>query len=60
MKFSSVPWKHGTLPPKVKEFIYIAIDAATTHLYDPASGSTSATPSNMERPLRRSWRFSSS
>jgi len=30
---SSVPWKHGTLEPKVKEFIYIAIDAATTHLY---------------------------
>ncbi len=26
------PWKDGVLP-KVKEFIYIAIDAATTHLY---------------------------
>lgn len=37
MNFSSVPWKHGTLPPKVKEFIYIAIDAATTHLYDPGT-----------------------
>jgi alkylhydroperoxidase/carboxymuconolactone decarboxylase family protein YurZ len=34
LEFSSVPWKKGTLEPKVKEFIYIAIDAATTHLYD--------------------------
>jgi len=31
---SSVPWKTGTLAPKVKEFVYIAIDAATTHLYN--------------------------
>ncbi len=35
MNFSSVPWKTGTLEPKVKELIYIAIDASTTHLYDP-------------------------
>ncbi|PWR21646.1 carboxymuconolactone decarboxylase family protein [Zavarzinia compransoris] len=35
LEFSSVPWKHGRLEPKVKEFIYIAIDAATTHLYEP-------------------------
>lgn len=34
MEFSSVPWKYGTLPPKVREFIYIAIDVATTHLYE--------------------------
>ncbi len=33
LKFSSVPWKAGKIPPKVKEFIYIAIDSATTHLY---------------------------
>ena len=33
--FSSVPWKHGTLEPKVRELIYVAIDAATTHLYEP-------------------------
>ena len=32
--FSSVPWKHGTLPPKIKELIYVAIDASTTHLYN--------------------------
>ena len=32
---SSVPWKHGTLSPKVKELLYIAIDSATTHLYEP-------------------------
>jgi alkylhydroperoxidase/carboxymuconolactone decarboxylase family protein YurZ len=36
LAFSSVPWCHGTLPRKVKEFIYIAVDAAATHLY--ASG----------------------
>lgn len=33
--FSGVPWAHGHLSPKVKEFIYIAIDAATTHLHLP-------------------------
>jgi alkylhydroperoxidase/carboxymuconolactone decarboxylase family protein YurZ len=32
-EFSSVPWKHGTLEPKIKEFIYIAFDTAATHLY---------------------------
>ncbi len=31
---SSVPWRTGTLAPKVREFVYIAIDAATTHLYN--------------------------
>ncbi len=35
MKLSSVPWRTGTLEPKVKEFVYVAIDAATTHLYEP-------------------------
>jgi alkylhydroperoxidase/carboxymuconolactone decarboxylase family protein YurZ len=35
MELSSLPWKSGVLAPKVKEFIYIAIDAATTHLYKP-------------------------
>ena len=34
-KFSSLPWQRGHLEPKIKEFIYIAIDAATTHLYEP-------------------------
>jgi alkylhydroperoxidase/carboxymuconolactone decarboxylase family protein YurZ len=32
---SAVPWRHGVLDPKVKEFIYIAIDSAATHLYEP-------------------------
>ena len=36
-EFSSVPWKHGTLEPKIKELIYIAIDTATTHLYEPGT-----------------------
>lgn len=35
LDFSSVPWKSGTLEPKFKELIYIAIDASTTHLYEP-------------------------
>ncbi len=35
LNFSSVPWETGVLEPKVKELIYIAIDAATTHLYEP-------------------------
>jgi alkylhydroperoxidase/carboxymuconolactone decarboxylase family protein YurZ len=33
VEFSSVPWHHGTLSPKVKELIYIAFDCAATHLY---------------------------
>ena len=32
-KFSSVPWRTGSLEPKVKELIYIAFDTAATHLY---------------------------
>lgn len=35
LNFSAVPWRSGVLSPKVKELIYIAIDAATTHLYAP-------------------------
>ena len=35
VRFSGIPWEHGHLSPKVKEFIYIAIDAATTHLHEP-------------------------
>ena len=32
-EFSSVPWRSGSLSPKVKEFVYIAFDTAATHLY---------------------------
>ena len=32
--FSSVPWNPGVLEPKLKEFIYVAIDASTTHMFD--------------------------
>lgn len=35
LEFSSVPWRSGSLEPKVKEFIYIAFDVAATHLYRP-------------------------
>lgn len=31
--FSSHPWLHGTLTPKMREFIYIAFDTSSTHLY---------------------------
>ncbi|MBX3194480.1 MAG: carboxymuconolactone decarboxylase family protein [Microbacteriaceae bacterium] len=31
--FSSHPWLHGTLGPKLREFIYIAFDTSSTHLY---------------------------
>lgn len=33
-RFSSVPWCHGVLEPKTREFIYVAIDASTTHMFD--------------------------
>lgn len=33
--FSSVPWEHGTLSPKMKEFVYTAFDCAATHMYLP-------------------------
>jgi alkylhydroperoxidase/carboxymuconolactone decarboxylase family protein YurZ len=35
LELSSAPWRTGTLEPRVKEFIYIALDASTTHLYRP-------------------------
>ncbi|MCG6121532.1 MAG: carboxymuconolactone decarboxylase family protein [Microvirga sp.] len=37
LHFSSVPWLREGLDPKVREFVYIAIDASTTHLYDPGT-----------------------
>lgn len=33
-RFSSHPWKHGTLEPYVKELLYVAIDVSTTHLHE--------------------------
>ena len=35
LAFRSVPHRDGPLPPKFKELILIAINAATTHLYGP-------------------------
>jgi alkylhydroperoxidase/carboxymuconolactone decarboxylase family protein YurZ len=35
LEFSSVPWRQGPLEPKIKEFVYIAVDAAATHLFVP-------------------------
>lgn len=34
LEYSSIPWLHGVLSPKMKEFIYITIDISTTHLYE--------------------------
>jgi alkylhydroperoxidase/carboxymuconolactone decarboxylase family protein YurZ len=30
---SAHPWEHGTLEPKVKEFLYCAFDASATHMF---------------------------
>ena len=35
LNFSAVPWRKNHLDDKVKEFIYIAIDANATHMYLP-------------------------
>jgi len=35
LDMSVLPYRTGVLDVKVKEFIYIAIDSGTTHLYDP-------------------------
>jgi alkylhydroperoxidase/carboxymuconolactone decarboxylase family protein YurZ len=35
LDFSAVPWRKNHLDAKTKEFIYIAVDAAATHLYEP-------------------------
>jgi alkylhydroperoxidase/carboxymuconolactone decarboxylase family protein YurZ len=35
LAFTGAPWKSQALPPRVKELVYIAIDAAITHLYEP-------------------------
>jgi alkylhydroperoxidase/carboxymuconolactone decarboxylase family protein YurZ len=35
LRFSSVPWQSGPLEPKLKELVYIAMDAAATHMYEP-------------------------
>ena len=35
LDFSAVPWRQNHLPDKVKELIYIAVDANATHMYLP-------------------------
>ena len=34
-EWSHVPVKHRYLDPKVREFVWIAVDASVTHLYQP-------------------------
>lgn len=36
LDFSAHPWRSGVLPPKVKQLIYLAIEASTTTLYETA------------------------
>jgi alkylhydroperoxidase/carboxymuconolactone decarboxylase family protein YurZ len=45
-EFSSVPWKTGSLEPKIRELVYIAVDAAATHMYE------TGTRIHMENALR--------
>jgi alkylhydroperoxidase/carboxymuconolactone decarboxylase family protein YurZ len=35
LRYSAVPWRRGHLEPKLKEFVYITLDAVATHLYEP-------------------------
>lgn len=35
LQLSTLPWRNGVLPPKIKELVYIAVDSATTHLFTP-------------------------
>lgn len=35
MEWTLAPWTEGTLPGKVRELVYIAVDTVTTHLYQP-------------------------
>jgi alkylhydroperoxidase/carboxymuconolactone decarboxylase family protein YurZ len=35
LRLAAVPWRTGSLDPKVKELVCIAVDAAATHLYAP-------------------------
>lgn len=36
-EFSSHPWKTGVLAPQERELLYVAIDASTTHLFEPGT-----------------------
>ena len=36
----AVPYRQGSLEPKVKAFVCLAADAATTHLYQPGIHTT--------------------
>ncbi len=36
LDFTAVPLRNGKLSPKIKEFVYIAVEAATTTLYEPS------------------------
>jgi len=50
LNFRAVPHKKGPIPPKYKELILIAINAATTHLYGPG----------VRRHMQNSFKFGAS
>ncbi len=59
LRFTSAPWASGALEPRVKELVYIAIDAAATHLYQPGlrkhmgdAAAHGATPEQVVETLR--------
>lgn len=35
LNFTGVPWRNGALEPRTKELIYIGLDCALTHMYEP-------------------------
>lgn len=35
LNYSAHPWRHGALDPVVREFVVVAVDASTNHLYLP-------------------------
>lgn len=37
MGYSAHAWRTGTLEPRVREFIYIAIDVSVTHMHEPGT-----------------------
>ena len=53
------PVETGPLDPKIKEFVYIAVDAAATHLYVPGIRQHIKQALGHGATARRSWRCSS-
>ena len=59
LEFSAVPWRKNHLDDKTKELMYIAVDAAATHLYVPGIRQHIRAALQAGATRRRSWRCSS-